>query len=66
VQFQATFSGLRHMLIALICARHNLQSAIGNLQSAIALGRSTAMVKELNKVQMTGRLGADPEMRVRC
>jgi single-strand DNA-binding protein len=25
--------------------------------------RSTAMAKELNKVQLTGRLGADPEMR---
>src|SRR6476659_1437717 len=25
--------------------------------------RSTAMARDLNKVQMTGRLGADPEMR---
>jgi single-strand DNA-binding protein len=25
--------------------------------------RSTSMAKELNKVQLTGRLGADPEMR---
>src|SRR5215216_4678272 len=27
------------------------------------LERSAAMTKDLNKVQMTGRLGADPEMR---
>jgi single-strand DNA-binding protein len=26
--------------------------------------RSTTMAKELNKVQLTGRLGADPEMRL--
>jgi single-strand DNA-binding protein len=27
------------------------------------IARSTAMARELNKVQLTGRLGADPEMR---
>ncbi len=32
VQFQASFSGFRHLSIALVRARHNLQSTICNLQ----------------------------------